>query len=178
MTERLADIVRVMFLPAFFAFTGLRTEIGLIESGQDWLTCAVIVLVRTRPLARRSSSWTFSGFGVVSGGLGGLFSASGPPLVYQYYRQPLDLETVRDTLVAALAAGSLIRLAMVVPAGQFSGRALWLCALSVPVAMGVTWWLRRHPPACPRETVLKMVCALLLVTGVGLIAPAVGQLWG
>ena len=32
-TERIADIVRVMFLPAFFAFTGLRTEIGLIESG-------------------------------------------------------------------------------------------------------------------------------------------------
>jgi Kef-type K+ transport system membrane component KefB len=46
-TERIADIVRVMFLPAFFAFTGLRTEIGLIESGQDWLTCAVIVLVAT-----------------------------------------------------------------------------------------------------------------------------------
>ena len=46
-TERIADIVRVMFLPAFFAFTGLRTEIGLIESGQDWLICALIVLVAT-----------------------------------------------------------------------------------------------------------------------------------
>ena len=44
-TERLQDIVRVMFLPAFFAFTGLRTEIGLVESGQDWLICGVIVAV-------------------------------------------------------------------------------------------------------------------------------------
>ena len=33
-TERIADIVRVMFLPAFFAFTGLRTEIGLIASAR------------------------------------------------------------------------------------------------------------------------------------------------
>ena len=46
-TERIADIVRVMFLPAFFAFTGLRTQIGLIESGRDWLICAVIVVVAT-----------------------------------------------------------------------------------------------------------------------------------
>ena len=46
-TERIADIVRVMFLPAFFAFTGLRTQIGLIESAQDWLLCVLIVVVAT-----------------------------------------------------------------------------------------------------------------------------------
>ena len=46
-TERIADIVRVMFLPAFFAFTGLRTEIGLIASTEDWLFCALIVAVAT-----------------------------------------------------------------------------------------------------------------------------------
>jgi Kef-type K+ transport system membrane component KefB len=46
-TERIADIVRVMFLPAFFAFTGLRTQIGLIESAEDWLICAVIIAVAT-----------------------------------------------------------------------------------------------------------------------------------
>jgi Kef-type K+ transport system membrane component KefB len=46
-TERIADIVRVMFLPAFFAFTGLRTEIGLIESGEDWALCGLIVAVAT-----------------------------------------------------------------------------------------------------------------------------------
>lgn len=45
--QRLADIVRVMFLPAFFAFTGLRTEIGLLESVRDWLLCGVIIVVAT-----------------------------------------------------------------------------------------------------------------------------------
>jgi hypothetical protein len=140
------------------------------------IACAVTVLVRARPLAQRSSARSFQGFGAFSGVLGGLFSASGPPLVYQFYRQPLSLDTVRNTLVAALAAGSLIRLAMVVASSQFGMRSLVMSALSLPVAIGITWWLRRHPPAWRRETVLKIVCALLVVTGVGLIGPAVRAL--
>jgi Kef-type K+ transport system membrane component KefB len=39
--------VRVMFLPAFFALTGLRTEIGLIESASDWAICGVIIAAAT-----------------------------------------------------------------------------------------------------------------------------------
>lgn len=151
----------------------LRLLLGVVV-----IACAVVVLVRTEPLAQRSSPMSFRGFGVLSGVLGGLFSASGPPLVYQFYRQPLSLDEVRDTLVATLAAGSLIRLAMVVPAGQFSLRSLWLCAVSVPLAMGLTWWMRRHPPSWPRGIVLRVVCALLVVTGIGLIGPAVAALRG
>jgi Kef-type K+ transport system membrane component KefB len=44
-TERLDDLVRVMFLPAFFAFTGMRTEIGLLATWQDWAVCAGILVV-------------------------------------------------------------------------------------------------------------------------------------
>jgi uncharacterized membrane protein YfcA len=146
----------------------LRLLLGVVV-----IACAVVVLVRAQPLVQRSPKTTFHATGFVSGLLGGLFSASGPPLVYQFYRQPLSMVTVRDTLVATLAAGSLIRLAMVVPSGQFSLRALLLSAFAVPVAMGLTWWLKRHPPAWRRETVLKIVCALLVFTGVGLIGPAV-----
>ena len=46
-TDRLDDLVRVMFLPAFFAFTGMRTEIGLIATWYDWMLCAGIVVVAT-----------------------------------------------------------------------------------------------------------------------------------
>lgn len=149
----------------------LRLLLGVVV-----IACAVVVLVRTKPLAQSSSRLSFGAFGFVSGVLGGLFSASGPPLVYQFYRQPLTLDEVRDTLVATLATGSLMRLGMVLPAGQFTLRSLVLCALSLPLAMGLTWWMRRHPPAWRRETVLKVVCALLTVTGVGLIVPAVNAL--
>jgi Kef-type K+ transport system membrane component KefB len=44
LTGRLEDFVVVMLLPAFFALTGLRTQIGLI-SGNLWLLCALIILV-------------------------------------------------------------------------------------------------------------------------------------
>lgn len=149
----------------------LRLLLGVVV-----IACAIVVLVRTHPLPQRSSRASFHGFGFLSGVLGGLFSASGPPLVYQFYRQPLALDTIRDTLVASLAAAGVLRLAMVVGSGQFNLRSAWMCAVALPVSISVTWWMKRHPPAWDRGMVLKIVCALLIVTGIGLIAPALGAL--
>lgn len=47
LTGRFKDVVTVLLLPAFFALTGLRTEIGLISGWQNWLICAAIILVAT-----------------------------------------------------------------------------------------------------------------------------------
>jgi len=44
---RLEDAVVVLFLPAFFAFTGMRTQIHLVEGVGDWLICGLIILVAT-----------------------------------------------------------------------------------------------------------------------------------
>ena len=46
-TERITAAVRVLFLPSFFALTGLRTEIGLIETASEWLLCGLIIAVAT-----------------------------------------------------------------------------------------------------------------------------------
>ena len=45
LNERLEGIVLVLFLPVFFAFTGMRTQIGLISGVEEWALCALIVLV-------------------------------------------------------------------------------------------------------------------------------------
>jgi Kef-type K+ transport system membrane component KefB len=45
--HKLEDIVKILLLPAFFAYTGMRTEIGLITGWQAWLFCSVIILVAT-----------------------------------------------------------------------------------------------------------------------------------
>ncbi len=45
MMEKVEDIALVFFLPLFFAFTGLRTEIGLINSPDLWLVCGLLVTV-------------------------------------------------------------------------------------------------------------------------------------
>jgi Kef-type K+ transport system membrane component KefB len=44
---RLEDVVVVLFLPAFFAFTGMRTQVGLVSGMTDWLVCGAIILVAT-----------------------------------------------------------------------------------------------------------------------------------
>ena len=46
-TERLEGLVRVLFLPAFFAFTGMRTQIGLLSTWQEWMLCLLIVAAAT-----------------------------------------------------------------------------------------------------------------------------------
>ncbi len=47
MTAKLEDLVTVLLLPAFFAFTGMRTRIGLVSSLDEWLLCGLIILVAT-----------------------------------------------------------------------------------------------------------------------------------
>ena len=45
--QNLENIVTILLLPAFFAFTGMRTEIGLVSGAAEWLICAVIIAVAT-----------------------------------------------------------------------------------------------------------------------------------
>lgn len=45
--DRIESLVTILLLPAFFAFAGMRTEIGLIAKGTAWLTCAAIIALAT-----------------------------------------------------------------------------------------------------------------------------------
>jgi K+:H+ antiporter len=45
--RQLEHIVAVLFLPAFFAFTGMRTRIDLVSGWNQWLICAIIIAVAT-----------------------------------------------------------------------------------------------------------------------------------
>ncbi len=51
LAERLADrletVAVMMLLPLFFAYSGLRTEIGLISGATDWLVTGGIILIAT-----------------------------------------------------------------------------------------------------------------------------------
>ena len=44
---RVENLSSVLLLPVFFAFTGLRTQIDLLNSAQDWFICLVIIGVAT-----------------------------------------------------------------------------------------------------------------------------------
>jgi len=47
LSAKIKGPVMVLLLPAFFAYTGMKTEIGLLNTGFDWLVCGVIILVAT-----------------------------------------------------------------------------------------------------------------------------------
>ena len=42
---RIENISSVLLLPVFFAFSGLRTEIGLLHGRSDWMICLLIIAV-------------------------------------------------------------------------------------------------------------------------------------
>ena len=43
----LETLVTLLLLPAFFAFAGMRTEIGLLTGAGPWIACGLIILVAT-----------------------------------------------------------------------------------------------------------------------------------
>lgn len=77
MMEKVEDISLVFFLPLFFAFTGLRTEIGLINSPELWMVCLLLITV------------------AVAGKLGGCAIAS--RLVGESWKDSLTIGTLMNT---------------------------------------------------------------------------------
>ena len=47
LTIRVENISSVLLLPVFFVFTGLRTQVGLLNTPHDWAICGVIIAVAT-----------------------------------------------------------------------------------------------------------------------------------
>lgn len=47
LSRHLMPIVTALLLPAFFAYTGMRTRIDLLNSWDHWLICGAIILVAT-----------------------------------------------------------------------------------------------------------------------------------
>jgi Kef-type K+ transport system membrane component KefB len=45
--DRFETITVTLLLPLFFAFTGLRTNIGLVKGPEMWMYCGLIILVAT-----------------------------------------------------------------------------------------------------------------------------------
>ena len=46
-TLQLKNVTTVLLLPAFFAFTGMLTDIRLLDTPEQWLICGAIILVAT-----------------------------------------------------------------------------------------------------------------------------------
>jgi uncharacterized protein len=142
------------------AAQALRGLLGLTIMG-----CALILVLRRGTRAQLSSPRSFAGIGLIAGVLSGLFSASGPPLVFHLYRQPLEPEVIRRCLLLVFAVNASFRLLLVVATGGFSVRALVLSALALPLVLLVTWAVQRQPWPMPARLLRGLVAGLLMLSG-------------
>ena len=119
MNRRLEDFVAVLFLPAFFAYTGMRTQIGLLSGAENWLLCGVITVVACvgkfggTLLASRWSGLAWRD----SAALGILMNTRGLVELI-VLNMGLDLGVISPTLFAMLVMMALVTTFMTTPVLQ------------------------------------------------------------
>ncbi len=141
--------------------------------GLTILGCALLLGARSTALKQVSGRGAFALVGALGGVLGGLFSASGPPIVYLFYRQPMALDLVRGSLAVLFGANALLRLALVLAEGSFTASAAWMTLEAMPVVLAVTWLVQRYGPTQSVRLIRRMVLFLLAVAGIGLVGQSV-----
>jgi uncharacterized protein len=148
--------------------------LGLLRMllGAAIVVCAFVLLLqktqRTTP-SSQPAAWLA---GSLAGVLGGLFSTSGPPLVYHLYRQPLPAMVVRQSLLALFLMGNVLRLGVVLAMGELAWSSVVTSAVALPVVAVVTWFFAKYPPPLPARLLQWLVCTLLVLAGVSLLASA------
>ena len=159
-----------------FWLAGVAYEVLRLLLGLSIISCALLLWRAAEPWKMVSSRGAFVLAGGISGLLGGMFSAPGPPLVYLMYRQPLAHVRIQESLILFFGMGALLRLAIVVPAGHFSIEAVQLTAESIPVVFFVTTVAAGRPSPLPQKLLKAIVCLLLVVTGAGMIRAALSAM--
>ena len=157
---------------------GTRADLLRLVLGLVIIVSSLQLARKPEPLAKRSRDGSFFFFGGIAGLMGGMFSTAGPPLVYHFYRQPMALVTVRETLVTVFALNAVFRIGLVVVSGDLPAGSTITGLLAIPAVMGATYAARRWPPPVSSTTMRRIVFILLFLSGVSLGAPAVMRLFG
>lgn len=149
-----------------------RAEMLKLALGLLIMISSLQLAAKPAPLRKPSPDASLLGFGVLSGLMGGLFSANGPALVYHLYRQPLPVERIRETLVAIFGVAGMLRLGVVVLTGNLPPPSMAPALLAIPVVMGGTFLARRYPPPIGPAAFRRIVFLLLMASGLSLALPA------
>lgn len=113
---RIEDLVLSLFLPAFFALTGIRTEIGLVSTAEHWLVAGLIVVVASvgklggSALAARATGLSWRDASAV----GALMNTRGL-IELVVLNVGLDLGVLSPTLFAMMVIMALVTTAMTSP---------------------------------------------------------------
>lgn len=151
--------------------SGSHLSILRVVLGITILASGLMLLKPPRAGAVISGLPSFALFGALSGVLGGMFSTGGPPVVFQFYRQPLALPVIRDSLLTLFLAGSTMRSVMVAVTDGIEVRLLVLTAIALPVVVLCSMLGRKYPPRVSETRLRQMVFALMTLSAVTLMVP-------
>ncbi len=168
--------VLLVSLPAIVLGLYLLDQFGETHLGRIRMALAVVMFLsgamilkppRQDAVISRLPSFALSG--LISGVVGGLFATGGPFIVYQFYRQPLSLQIIRDSLFAVFFLGSLARTILVVLDTGIETRLLILSAIGFPVVVVFTRFGLRFAPNLPETTLRRAVFGLMVLTALALM---------
>ena len=129
--RRLETFASALLLPLFFAFTGLRTQVGLLVGWNDWLVCAAIIAV------------------AIAGKLGGSMVAA--RITGMRWGESFALGALMNTrgLVELIVLNLGYDLGILSPRvfSMMVLMALLTTFMTAPLLQFYEWWKRRREPA-------------------------------
>ena len=137
--------------------------------GVTILAGGVFLMLKPSPYEKSSASWSYALVGGIGGLFGGLFSVSGPPIVYHLYRQPIALVQIKTTLLMIFGGATLARIVLVGVQGGINSHILITSALAMPVVIGATVLGKRFPPSLSDQALRRGAFLLLSAMGIVLI---------
>lgn len=145
----------------------LKILLGLFIMGGG-----AVLAWRPEPLPRRSKPAGFVMAGAIGGFFAGLLGVGGPPVVYQFYRQPLPVHTIRLSLLVLFTIVCLGRLGIVAIEGDLSISVVMLGVISIPVVIFSSWLGNRFPPPLGETGLRRAAFVLLIGTGALVVGTA------
>ncbi len=142
----------------------LQNLLGIVIIG-----AGVMLMMTPSPYPAKSGVGSTLACGALGGIIAGLYSAGGAPIAYFTYRQPVQLNVIRSSLLAIFAVSTLWRIIVVSVAGQVSAKVLLTAAVSIPVVVVFTMGAGRILHRVPDRLVRRMVFVLLIGVGSSLI---------
>lgn len=135
------------------------------------ISSGLLLVYKPRPKPVLDSDARFIGIGAIGGLFGGLFSTGGPPVVFHLYRQPMQVEVIRTTLLAIFIVATLFRIGYVSLRGELTWAVIELALYSMPMVLLFTWIGRRYRPPLSDLAMRRVAFGLLIMLGGLLLIP-------
>ena len=142
----------------------LRISLGVMI-----ISAGILLFLKPTPYPAISRTSTQSLIGALGGVMAGTYGAGGAPFAYLLYRQPLDFNIVRATLLALFAISTLTRTVLVGAIGSLSSSVLSLVALGLPIVLIATLVSVKLGKYLPDTWLRKFTFFLLMLVGAFLI---------